>query len=252
MSERKRPIVAIDGPAGAGKSTVARQLADALGYVLVDTGAMYRAVALAATRAGVPWNDADRVAAIARSIVSGHALRFDRDATLGVRVFLKNEWANPTTATTEPPSAGEAPPVDISDAIRQPEIAQGASTVSAHGEVRAVLLDLQRQAGEGGGVVLEGRDIGTVVFPDAEKKFFLTASPETRARRRHAELVAKGQNVTFDETLADVNERDARDAGRAVAPLRQADSAILVDSTGLSLEQTVALMLSKVRELSPG
>jgi cytidylate kinase len=192
MSERKRPIVAIDGPAGAGKSTVARLLAEALDFVLVDTGAMYRAVALAATRAGVPWNDADRVAAIARGIVSAHGLRFERDRKLGVRVFLKDEWATPGADGTASGTAS-----DISDAIRSPEIAQGASTVSAHPEVRTVLLDLQRQAGEGGGVVLEGRDIGTVVFPDAEVKFFLTASPEVRARRRHEELVAKGQNVTF-------------------------------------------------------
>lgn len=228
MSERKRPIVAIDGPAGAGKSTVARRLADALGFVLVDTGAMYRAVALAATRSGVPWNDAERVAGLARGIVGAHALVFERDPKLGVRVKL----------------AGE----DVSEAIRTPEIAQGASTVSAHGEVRAVLLDLQRQAGEGGGVVLEGRDIGTVVFPDAEVKFFLTASAEIRARRRHEELVAKGQNVTFDETLADVKERDARDEGRSVAPLRKADGAVLVDSTPMTIEETVAFMLAKVRE----
>lgn len=225
MSKR-RPIVAIDGPAGAGKSTVARRLADELGYVLVDTGAMYRAVALGAMRAGVAWNDAERVAGIARGIVGTRSLTFERDPSLGVRVRLGDE--------------------DVSEAIRMPDIAQGASTVSAHGEVRAVLLDLQRQAGEAGGVVLEGRDIGTVVFPDAEVKFFLTASPEIRARRRHDELVAKGQNVTFDATLADVRERDARDEGRAVAPLRQADNAILVDSTTMTLDATVAFMLAKV------
>ena len=231
MTERKRPIVAIDGPAGAGKSTVARRLAAQLGYVLVDTGAMYRAVALAAARAGVPWNDGERVAGLARGIVGAHSLVFERDGKLGVRVKLEGE--------------------DVSEAIRTPDIAQGASTVSAHGEVRAVLLDLQRQAGEGGGVVLEGRDIGTVVFPDAEVKFFLTASPEVRARRRHEELVAKGQNVTFDETLADVKERDARDEGRAVAPLRKAEGAVLVDSTPMTIDETVSFMLAKVREIAP-
>ena len=227
--ERTRPIVAIDGPAGAGKSTVARRLADALGFVLVDTGAMYRAVALAASRGGVPWNDGERVAGLARGIVGAHALAFERGAHGGVVVRLEGE--------------------DVSDAIRMPDIAQGASTVSAHPEVRASLLDLQRQAGEGGGVVLEGRDIGTVVFPQAEVKFFLTASADQRARRRHEELVAKGQNVTFEATLADVQERDARDSGRAIAPLKQAEDAILVDSTTLSLEETVAQMLEQVRAL---
>jgi CMP/dCMP kinase len=222
----KRLIIAIDGPAGAGKSTVARRLAESLGYVLVDTGAMYRTVALAASRAGVAWNDAERVASVARGIVGAHSLTFERDAQLGVRVRLDSE--------------------DISEAIRTPDIAQGASTVSAHGEVRSVLLDLQRQAGKDGGVVLEGRDIGTVVFPKADVKFFLTASPEVRAKRRHEELVAKGQNVTFDETLADVKERDARDEGRAVAPLKRADDALLVDSTPMSIDQAVAFMLAEV------
>jgi cytidylate kinase len=229
-SGRRLPIVAIDGPAGAGKSTVARRLAEALGYVLVDTGAMYRAVALAADRASVPWNDGEGVGRLARGIVGARSLKFERDATLGVRVKLDEE--------------------DISEAIRTPQIGQGASTVSAHASVRSALLDLQRQAGRAGGVVLEGRDIGTVVFPDAEVKFFLTASPEVRARRRHEELVAKGQNVTFDETLADVKERDARDEGRAVAPLRQADGAVLVDSSALTIDETVLAMLTKVRAAS--
>lgn len=232
MKERKRPIVAIDGPAGAGKSTVARRLAEALGYVLVDTGAMYRAVALAASRAGIPWNDAERVAGLARGILGAHSLAFERDQELGLRVKLGGE--------------------DVSEAIRTPEIAHGASTVSAHGEVRAVLLDLQRQAGQGGGVVLEGRDIGTVVFPEADVKFFLTASPEIRARRRHDELVGKGQNVTLEATLAEVQERDARDEGRAVAPLRKADGAVVVDSTPMTIDETVAFMLAKVRATVEG
>jgi cytidylate kinase len=236
MTEERRLIVAIDGPAGAGKSTVARRLAAALGYVLVDTGAMYRAVALGAMRSGVPWNDADRVASVARGILASQALSFEPDAELGVRVFLRGDE--------------NAAPEDISEAIRTPDVAQGASTVSAHPEVRAALLDLQRQAGKSGGVVLEGRDIGTVVFPEAEAKFFLTASAEIRARRRHEELVAKGQNVTFDETLADVKERDARDEGRAVAPLRQADGAVFVDSTPMTIDETVAFMLAKVREIA--
>ena len=227
MAVRTRPIVAIDGPAGSGKSTVARRLADALAYVLVDTGAMYRAVALAAKRAGVAWSDGPQLAALAEGLVEKSALSFERDPGLGIRVKLSGE--------------------DISEAIRTPDMAQGASTVSAHPEVRSVLLELQRMAGRSGGVVLEGRDIGTVVFPDAEVKFFLTASAEVRASRRHAELLAKGQVITLEETLADVKRRDAQDEGRAVAPLKRADGALLVDSTELSFEETVARMLADVR-----
>ena len=222
-------IVAIDGPAGAGKSTIARKLADALGYVLVDTGAMYRSVALAAHRSGVPWNDATGLGGLARGLVSQRALSFERDAALGVRVKLSGE--------------------DVSEAIRTPDIAQGASTVSTHPEVRAALLELQRQAGKEGGVVLEGRDIGTVVFPNAQAKFFLTASAECRAKRRHAELVAKGQNVTFEDTLEDVRRRDAQDSNRTHAPLKQADDAVLVDSTDLSIDETVQKMLDHARKV---
>ena len=229
MSEpaRPRPIVAIDGPAGAGKSTVARRLADVLGYVLVDTGAMYRAVALAAKRAGLPWDQAAPVGALAHAIVTRRGLSFDRDAEKGVRVSLDGE--------------------DVSDAIRAPDMGMGASTVSGHKDVRDALFDLQRQAGHGGGVVLEGRDIGTVVFPDAEVKFFLTARPEVRARRRFDELVAKGATVTLEETLADVRRRDEQDTTRAVAPLRQAEDAFLVDSSDVSIDETVALMADRVR-----
>jgi cytidylate kinase len=227
---RTRPIVAIDGPAGAGKSTVARRLADALAYVLVDTGAMYRVVALAAKRAGVEWSDGAKLAELAGGLVETHALSFERDPGLGIRVKLSGE--------------------DVSDAIRTPDMAQGASTVSAHPEVRSVLLELQRMAGRAGGVVLEGRDIGTVVFPDAEVKFFLTASAEVRAARRHAELVAKGQAITLEETLSDVKRRDAQDEGRAVAPLKRADGALLVDSTDLSFEETVAKMLADVKRVA--
>ncbi len=237
---RTRPIVAIDGPAGAGKSTVARRLADALAFVLVDTGAMYRAVALAAKREGIAWSDGPGLGVLAHSLVAKHALSFERDPGLGVRVKLAvDDGAGGTTRE------------DISDAIRTPDMAQGASLVSAHSQVRDVLLELQRLAGAGGGVVLEGRDIGTVVFPDAEVKFYLTASAEVRASRRHAELVAKGQAVTLEETLADVKRRDAQDEGRAVAPLKKADSAILVDSTTLTFEETVARMLEHVQHAAP-
>jgi cytidylate kinase len=229
-SGRARPIVAIDGPAGAGKSTVARLLADTLGFVLVDTGAMYRAVALAAKRAGVAWSDEAAVGDVARSIVETRGLVLGHDSSRGVRVELHG--------------------TDVTDAIREPDIGMGASTVSAYALVRGALLDLQRQAGREGGVVLEGRDIGTVVFPDAEVKFFLTARPDVRARRRFDELTAKGAGVSFEQTLEDVRVRDEQDTMRALAPLRQAADAILLDSSGLSIQETVARMVEATRERS--
>ena len=220
--------MAIDGPAGAGKSTVARMLADALGFVLVDTGAMYRTVALAAERQGIAWSAGPGLGALTHRLVEDAALAFERDPARGVRVKLGGE--------------------DVSDAIRTPEIGMGASTVSAHPEVRAALLDLQRQAGARGGVVLEGRDIGTVVFPEAEVKFFLTAAAEIRARRRFDELIAKGvKDATFEQTLEDVRRRDAQDSGRAVAPLKQAETAILVDSSDKTIDETVRFMADHVR-----
>ncbi len=223
------PIVAIDGPAGAGKSTVSRNVADALGFVLVDTGAMYRAVALAAERAGVEWGDEARLEGVARAIVTGEKLRLLPDRERGVRVEL----------------AGE----DVSDLIRSAEMGIGASAVSVHPGVRHALLELQRQAGRAGGVVLEGRDIGTVVFPDAEAKFFLTAKPEVRARRRYEELIARGQDVTLEQTLKEVLARDLKDETRAVAPLRRADDAIEIDGSEHTVEETVALIVARVRSL---
>jgi len=224
---RSRPIVAIDGPAGAGKSTVARKLADALGFVLVDTGALYRAVALAAKRTGVAWEDGTAVTALADALVARQGLAFARDAERGVRVVLDGQ--------------------DVSEAIRAPDMGMGASTVSAHKGVRAALLDLQRQAGREGGVVLEGRDIGTVVFPEAEVKFFLTARPEVRARRRHEEQSARGATMTLEETLADVLRRDDQDTNRPVAPLRQAADAVLIDNSDITIDETVVRMAERVR-----
>ncbi len=224
---REQPIVAIDGPAGAGKSTVARRLAEALGFVLVDTGAIYRAVALAAVRVGVPLSDGEAAAALASNLLATRALTFERDPAAGMCVKLHGE--------------------DVSEAIRTPEAGQWASDVSAHAPVRAALLELQRQAGGAGGVVLEGRDIGTVVFPDAEVKLFLTASPEVRAGRRHAELLAKGEAPSFKETLASVKIRDLQDETRKVAPLRRAEDAFLVDSSDLDEGEVVARMLEIVR-----
>jgi len=218
----RRPIIAIDGPAGAGKSTVARRVADSLGFVLLDTGALYRAVALAAQRGKVSVADPARSGALAEDLARRGAIVLEAD-----RVLLDGE--------------------DVSRAIRTPEIGMDASTVSAHPPVRKALLDMQRKAGEGGGVVAEGRDIGTVVFPNAEYKFFLTASPEVRARRRHEELVAKGRAVTIEETLAEVKRRDAQDEGRAVAPLKPAADAMLLDSSTMPIDDVVVAVLSRVR-----
>jgi cytidylate kinase len=223
-----RPVVVtIDGPAGAGKSTVARRLARALGYRLLDTGAIYRAVALVAQRAGVAWNDGPGLAAVARA--------------LDIQFSFVGD-VNHVTVSGE----------DVSAAIRTPEVSQGSSQVSAHPEVRAALLDLQRRLGAGGGVVVEGRDTGTVVFPAAEAKFFLTASDEERAQRRLAELSAAGVTAELESTLRDMRERDRRDASRDVAPMKAADDARLVDTSGLSLDEVVARLLEVVRERQAG
>jgi CMP/dCMP kinase len=210
-------VVTIDGPAGAGKSTVAKQLARTLGYRLLDTGAIYRSVALVANRRGVPWSDAEPLADLARAL----DIRFDFVGDTN-HVFLSGE--------------------DVSTAIRTPEISQGASQVSAHPPVRAALLDLQRRLGQGGGVVVEGRDTGTVVFPHAQAKFFLVATADERARRRVAELAGRGTVVDHAETLREIGERDARDAGRDVAPMKPAPDAVLIDSSTMTIDEVVDAM----------
>jgi cytidylate kinase len=207
------PIVAIDGPAGAGKSTVARQLARRLGFTIIDTGAIYRSVALAAQRAGIGWEDDE---SLRRLLDGGLGIAFQDD-----RVLLRGE--------------------DVTEAIRTPDISRGASIVSARPVVRQKLLQLQRDLGRASprGSVLEGRDIGTVVFPDADVKFFLTASDEARAQRRHAELLERGVSVPLEEVLSDQRRRDKDDSERVIAPLRAASDAIVVDTTGLDLDQVV-------------
>jgi len=216
-------IVAIDGPAGAGKSTAARLLATRLGYALLDTGAIYRSMALRARERGVGWDDGPGVAALAG----------------GIDIAFRLEGAiNHVTLDGQ----------DVTTAIRTPEMSDGASRVSALPEVRAALLELQRRIGAAGGVVVEGRDIGTVVFPDADVKFFLTASPDERARRRAAELAAAGKPVDAEQTKAEMLARDARDSTRATAPLRKADDAIEIDSSTLPPDAVVAKMADIVAQ----
>jgi CMP/dCMP kinase len=207
-------VVTIDGPAGAGKSSVAKLLARRLGYRLLDTGAIYRSVALVARQRGIDWSDGPGCAELARTL----AIRFDFVGDKN-HVFLDD--------------------VDSTAAIRTPEVSQGASIVSAHPAVRSALLELQRKLGEGGGVVVEGRDTGTIVFPQAGAKFFLTATEEERARRRVAELAASGATVDYDLTLREIRERDQRDASRDVAPMVAAKDAVLVDSSSQTLEEVV-------------
>jgi CMP/dCMP kinase len=215
-------VVTIDGPAGAGKSTVAKRLARGLGYRLLDTGAIYRAVALSANRRGVAWTDGPGCAVLAAELPISFAFVGDVN-----HVYLDGE--------------------DVSEAIRTQEMSSGASQVSALPEVRAALLDLQRRLGAGGGVVVEGRDTGTVVFPGADAKFFLTATVRERARRRTEELAAKGQAADLATVEREVVERDERDAGRDVAPMRPADDGVIVDSTDKSLDQVVAEIEAEVR-----
>lgn len=220
----KRPrgaVVAIDGPAGAGKSSVSRRVAAALGYTLVDTGAMYRAVGLVARERGVSLDDGVALGDIAETL----DLRF-APGDGEQRVIVEG--------------------VDRTLDIRHPEISAAASRASRHVPVREALVAVQRRLGAEGGVVLEGRDIGTVVFPDAEVKIFLTASPEERASRRVAELEQKGLPVDYDETLSQIRERDALDESREVAPLKPAVDAVPVDSTGAQIDTIVSRIVALV------
>lgn len=217
-------IIAIDGPSGAGKSTLGKMLAKKLNLLYLDTGAMYRAVALAVTRAGVPYWDVDRIAAIAETAKID--LVGEPDA---MKVILDDD--------------------DVTLDIRTLDAAQAASVVSTISEVRRIMVEHQRAIGQSApnGCVLEGRDIGSVVFPKADIKFFLTAEPEARARRRFVEDQAKGRTSTYEHTLAEINERDERDVSREDSPLTIADDAVVIDTSELNLNEVFEQMVAAVR-----
>jgi cytidylate kinase len=219
-----RLIVAIDGPVGSGKSTVARRVAELLGYVYLDSGAMYRAVAWKALRENTPLEDSEeKLAALAA------ATRIDLVSTDGsYRVLVDG--------------------MDVTEPIRTAEVAQAASKVAVVAGVRTVLVSEQRRAAQKGGVVMEGRDIGTVVFPDAGLKIFLDAAVEVRAERRRLEHAQKGERLEFSEVLEEVHQRDRRDRERAVSPLVRAGDAVLVDNTAMSAEETARLIVLLARE----
>jgi len=226
--------IAIDGPAGSGKSTVARRVAAMLGYLYLDSGAMYRAVALKALERKIPLEEDAQLVQLAREThIELKAPAADQEAAgLKNRVFLDGR-----EVTTE---------------IRTGEVAQAASRLATIAGVREVLVAEQQHAGEGGGVVMEGRDIGTVVFPWAELKIFLEASPETRVQRRWMEHREKGETFTVEQVLQEVRERDERDRERKVSPLVRAEDAVLVDNTAMGIEETARLivMLAKEKEVT--
>src|SRR5947208_17160538 len=222
--------IAIDGPAGSGKSSVARRVAAMLGYLYLDSGAMYRALGLKALRQGIPLDDETRLVALANE----------------TRIELR-------APTAEHEGAGAKNCVfldgaDVTREIRTSELAQAASRLATIAEVRHVLVAEQQRAGAGGGIVMEGRDIGTVVFPQAELKIFLDATPEVRAERRWKEHREKGEAMTVEEVLDEVHERDKRDRERKVSPLVRAADAVLVDNTGMNVEETARLVVMLARE----
>ena len=216
--------IAIDGPGGAGKSTLAKAVAKKLNILHVDTGAIYRTIGYAAFSRGLDAKDESQIAPLLKEIQIDMAF----DETVGQKMLLDGK--------------------DVSTEIRLPEISMYASNVSALPCVRAYLLEMQRDIARRRSVIMDGRDIGTVVLPSAQVKIFLTAAPEIRAKRRYDELCAKGVQTTFEEVLADLNKRDYDDSHRAAAPLKQADDAVLADTSGLDFEQSCELICSLIKE----
>lgn len=208
------PVIAVDGPSASGKGTVAQLVAEALGFGYLDSGALYRVVAFAAKQNNIAWSDADTVAACAKTL----DIQFKND-----RVYLNGS--------------------DISEQIRSEEMGKGASQVAVHAPLRAALVDLQHNFRQTPGLVADGRDMGTVIFPDAVLKIFLTASTETRAERRYKQLIGKNQPANYENILQDLRERDARDKGRASAPLVMAEDAILLETDNLSIAEAVNTVL---------
>jgi cytidylate kinase len=220
---RKSPVVAIDGPSGAGKSTVARGVAKALNFAFIDTGALYRAVAWLANAKEMDWEDGPVLGQLARA----HDFKFN---SLG-ELFVDGDG--------------------VGTRIRTPEMSLGASRVAQHPEVRQALSDVQRRLSESGGVVLEGRDIGTVVFPNAEMKFFLTAGTRVRAQRRFDELLALGEDVTLADVERDQEQRDEQDRNRAVSPLKQAEDAEVINCDNLDADEVIERMVSEISAKFP-
>ena len=218
----KKIVVAIDGPAGAGKSTIAKLAAEKLGYAYIDTGAMYRSVAWKFLQTGKAF-DEDFISGLSKTML----IDFRPEAKIN-RVFVDG--------------------TEVTEAIRTPEVTAIVSRVAAIGEVREAMVDQQRRMGEAGGVLMDGRDIGTVVFPNAQLKIFLTASVEERARRRYAEMVAKGQQVDLQQLQADIAERDKQDSERAISPLRKAEDALLLDTSDMGISEVTERILQLVQE----
>jgi cytidylate kinase len=219
-----KQIVAIDGPSGSGKSTVAALLAKKLGYMHLDTGAMYRTVALAAVLDNVPYDDAKGLDMLCEQI----RLEMRRNDDV-VSVYLNGR--------------------DVTEEIRSPEMSLGSSAVSAVPEVRSHMVRLQREIGSSGGIVAEGRDMGTVVFPDTSAKFYLDGSPEERARRRWLQLKEMGMDDAPEKVRREMDERDQNDTSREHSPLKKADDAINIDTTGMSIDQVIEKLADKVKEL---
>ena len=217
-------VIAIDGPSGAGKSTAARILAERLGYIYIDTGAMYRAIGWKAKREGIDPDDEAKLA----------------DLCGRTEVTIKKDNSDPRFSVNG---------IDVTGEIRTHEMGMMASAVSKSPAVRARLLTLQRELGRGGGVVMDGRDIGTVVFPDADVKFYLEASAGERGKRRYLELKAKGMDVDLAQITKEIEERDRQDSGRALAPLKKADDALPIDSSAMSIYDVLDRMLSEIKKV---